>query len=50
MERELSVKLHIYLEMKEDETEEQAYDRFLNLLDGIDGISYQDYEHEVNEF
>lgn len=52
MEKELRVRIDFYLTMREGETEEQAKERFYDLMRSLEGVenqesSFQAYEFEV---
>ena len=49
MERELRVHIDVYVEMGENDTEEDALSKLDSVLISKSGISYQIYETEIQE-
>lgn len=54
IDREVSAKLHLYLRMKDGESEEQAEERLKEIIETLEdhheGLSSQIYEFDYNEY
>jgi len=50
MTRELKVHMDFYLTMNKSETEEQAIDRFIELMSKLEHISNQESAYQVYDF